>query len=304
MKLAVQIILYRSSPHLEPLLRSLHAQTFQDFEAIFLENSEDAEEAARSQTMVAASGLAHRFIVADRNQGFAGGHQTMFLTHQAPFVMLLNDDAKLEPGYLEAVMRRMESDPNIGSVTGLIYRWTEDDRRVIDTAGLEYKCLGQIADRFAGRATEEVAETIAKSGEVFGVSGAIGLYRRSAVEKAGGLFDPAWFMYKEDADLAIRLRRAGFTAWFEPTAAAFHRRGLKEEGRGFFARLKSERQRSPLLRKYSYVNQWRIYRRHFRWSLGIRDICRTIMIESGRSLLVFLASPSVFFRAWRMILQT
>ncbi|MDP3794011.1 MAG: glycosyltransferase, partial [Candidatus Uhrbacteria bacterium] len=284
------------------LLESLNHQTMKDWSLFVCENSCDRVEAERVQKMLEASGLPHQFFISEKNIGFDGGHQSLFMMHDAAYVLLLNHDARLEPAYLEAVTHRIESDPTIGSVTGLVYRWTNDQERVIDTAGLEYRCLGRIVDRFAGERASTVTDAIARDGQVFGVSGAIGLYRRSAVLRAGGLFDPTWFLYKEDADLAIRLKRAGFSAWFEPAAVAFHRRGLKEEGRGLFDRLANERRRLPFLRQCSYENQWRMYRRYFRLSLGLRDICCTIVVEAGRSVLVFLASPRVFFRAWRRIL--
>lgn len=302
MKLAVQIILYHSSSHLAALLESLKLQTYGDVQYFFYDNSEDAGEAKRSEELVKASGIPARFMVGDKNIGFAGGHAAMFGMHEAPFVMLLNDDAKLAPDYLEVVLRRIEQDPSIASVTGLVFRWM-DGERIVDTAGLEYLCLGQIRDRFAGRRMSDDDVRAEEPRNVYGASGAIGLYRRSAIKAAGGLFDPKWFMYKEDVDLAIRLRRAGFKAWYDPRAVAWHKRGLKEEGKGFFARLNAERKRPPLLRRYSYVNQWRIYKRHFAWSLGWRDIVRTIMIEIRRSALVFLASPKVFFQAWYDIIR-
>ncbi len=283
MKLAIQVILYHSSKHLAPLLESLKAQTHQDFETWFLDNSEDRDEAELSRAQIIASGLRHRFIVNEKNVGFAGGHQAMFLAREAPFVMLLNDDAKLAPMYLESVMRRMESDDKIASVTGLVYRLDGD---IIDTTGLEYKCLAQIVDRDAGKRADDGAR---KAGEVFGVSGAIGLYRRSAVEQAGGLFDPRWFMYKEDVDLALRLKDAGFVAWFEPEAVAWHARALKAGT--------DHSKRPAVLRKSSYVNQWRIYRRHWE-DAGFGDKLRSVGFEFLRSLHLLVTAPGVFFQAW------
>lgn len=297
MKIAVQLVPYFSSADLPGLLESLKRQTFADWELYVYENSCDRVEAGRVQTLLEANGIPFHLFVSGKNTGFDGGHQAMYAMHDAPFILLLNPDATLEPDYLQAVMRRMESDAHIGSVTGLVYRSEEQGEHLIDTAGLEYRCLGQIVDRFAGQSTSELQAT-----PVFGVSGAIGLYRREAVDAAGELFDPSWFMYKEDADLAIRLRRAGYTAWFEPEAIAYHRRGLKENESGWLARLRSERDRSPILRRHSYANQWRIYRRY--WGMiGWSDRLRTIAVEFMRSALTFVASPRVFLDAWRMILK-
>lgn len=251
-RLAIQVILYQSENKLETLKASLDAQTFRDFEVYYRDNS------------------------IEKNIGFAGGHADLYKQHQSPFVLLLNDDAKLAPDYIERVMQAIDSNELIASVTGLVYR---DDGATVDTTGLEYKCLGSIIDR----------KTVPVSGEVFGVSGAVGLYRRSALEKAGGLFDPSWFMYKEDADLAIRLRRAGYIAWFESTAIAWHTRGLKDQSGGWLARLQNECKRPWRLRKSSYQNQWRLYRRY--WStISWEDRCCTIRAELMRTGLFFLAA--------------
>lgn len=260
MKLAIQVVLYHSEQKLPILLESLKAQTFHDFEIFFHDNS------------------------GTENIGFAGGHEKLFHQHDAPFVMLLNDDAKLAPDYLEQVMKVIESDENIASITGLVYRM---DGKTVDTTGLEYKCLAQIVDR----------QSLPEAGEVFGVSGAVGLYRRSAVEKSGGLFDPKWFMYKEDVDLALRLREHGYISWFEPKAVAWHARGLKQQS-NIFVRLFSEWKRPPLLRRYAYANQLRIYKGHFRWSLGFYDILRSLCVELLRSGGTFIMSPWVFFTSW------
>ncbi|MEK7473693.1 MAG: glycosyltransferase family 2 protein [Patescibacteria group bacterium] len=291
MKLAIQVITHHSSKHLAPLLESLKAQTFQEFEMWFLDNSENRDEAELSRAQVVSSGLRHTFIVNETNTGFAGGHQAMFLSHEAPFVMLLNDDATLAPEYLERVMRRIESDPKIGSITGLVLR---SDGVTIDTTGLEYKCLAQIVDRFAGCQMSNVRSQM-YSEEVFGVSGAIGLYRRSAVEKAGGLFGPKWFMYKEDVDLALRLRNAGFVSWFEPEAIAWHARGVKAGS--------SHAKRPVILRKSSYVNQWRVYRRHWKGT-SFGDKLRSIGFELLRSAHLLIMAPKIFFEAWRELLSS
>ena len=55
------------------------------------------------------------------------------------------------------------------------------------------------------------------------LSGSVLLLRRDAVLQAGGLFDPAYFMFFEDTDLGQRLRRAGWRLLVEPRARAWHR---------------------------------------------------------------------------------
>jgi GT2 family glycosyltransferase len=63
--------------------------------------------------------------------------------------------------------------------------------------------------------------------EIFGASGAAGFYRREALESAKistGYFDSDFFLYREDADLAWRLRNLGWKCLYVPEAVAYHRR--------------------------------------------------------------------------------
>jgi GT2 family glycosyltransferase len=70
------------------------------------------------------------------------------------------------------------------------------------------------------------------AGPVWGVDGPAPVYRRAALMEAreprtgGGweVLDEDFFMYKEDVDLAWRLRRLGWTTWYEPQALAWHAR--------------------------------------------------------------------------------
>jgi cellulose synthase/poly-beta-1,6-N-acetylglucosamine synthase-like glycosyltransferase len=54
------------------------------------------------------------------------------------------------------------------------------------------------------------------------LSGGHMLLRRSAIEAVGDLFDPAFFMYYEDADLSLRLQKSGYTLNYLPAAEVVH----------------------------------------------------------------------------------
>ena len=74
------------------------------------------------------------------------------------------------------------------------------------------------------------------AGPVWGVDGPAPVYRRAALvdvvePRTGGgseVLDEDFFMYKEDVDLAWRLRRRGWRAWYAPDALAWHARGAGE----------------------------------------------------------------------------
>ncbi|MSR85031.1 glycosyltransferase family 2 protein [Candidatus Uhrbacteria bacterium] len=305
-RVAIQLLTYRSLHSIARLITCLKSQTFRDWELFAWDNSCDSREQEVVRSTLTNSALSHHLIVSEQNLGFTA-HNRLWQMHQAPFVLILNDDCFLEPMYLEQVMKRMERaafgeprssderDDRCAAVTGLIYR--ERGNSAIDTAGLRFECLGHVVDDH---------DVHLEARQVFGVSGTAALLRRSAVESVSPErlpFDPSFFMYKEDVDLAIRLKRKRYTAWLEPQAIAFHARGVKETGRGWLSRIKDELARPIHLRTQTYKNQWAIYFYHFSWELGWKDFLWTCWHEKKRSVSLFIfGGPVAFFRTWREII--
>lgn len=313
-RVAIQILLYKSSSYLPTVLSSLKAQTYTEWELWCLENSADAEETARSKKILDDSGIAHHFVESAENTGFAGGHNLLFSRHNAELVLMLNADAYLAPGYLAECVKKFDEDEHCASVSGLVYRWTRapalqgtvDSTTLVDTAGLSYRFLAGVVDRFAGFSRSTIGSRIDEPCKIFGVSGALAVYRRSSVVAASPeqlLFDPRFFMYKEDVDLAIRLKRKGFSSWYVPSAVAFHERGIKEEAHGVIERIRAERRRPARLRESSYRNQLMLYVYHASFKLGLRDLMLSVMHECIRAVFVCVSSPRVFIHAWGKFLK-
>jgi GT2 family glycosyltransferase len=285
-KLVIQIALYHGSQYLHPLLRSLEAQTFEDLEVIFYENSVDEQELARVQIHLANFTRKHRLIVGSKNLGFSA-HNELYRMTMSPFVLVLNQDAYLETDCLQKMITTVEADTTIASATPLVLRWYDKPTDEIDTVGLDYVCLGMVRD--SRRLITGIRD---HSGiEVWGVSGAVGLYRRASVDAVrtdGNLYDPRFFMYKEDVELAFRLHHAGMKSVCVSDARAYHVRAIRESPRGILNRILAERKRPKHLRIAAYRNQWRIYQMHWR-EITLRDKLLTIRYEVARTALFLLA---------------
>lgn len=311
MKIAIQVLPYKSQKELPILIQSLQRQSFTDWKLFVHENSCDANELAGVKAQLEASGVPFSLTSGPTNLGFAGGHNELFTQHEAEFVLLLNDDAYLEDGYLEAVLARFAKDVRCAAVTGPVYRWScpVTERQVlqidnpIDTLGLLYKSLAEISDLGSGDSASIWKHWLDLPHQLFGVSAAVATYRRSAVLDVSidqQLFDPFFFMYKEDVDLAIRLARKGYTAWFEPGALSFHRRSV-QGAKNIWARLRDERKRPAHLRIAMYRNQWAVYFYHFSAELGLQDVLRVARAELLRAGGTFLISPWVYIEVWLQI---
>jgi hypothetical protein len=105
--------------------------------------------------------------------------------------------------------------------------------------------------------------THARPGPVFGADGPVPVYRRAALQDArlprtgGGweVLDEDFFLYKEDVDLAWRLQRLGWSAWYAPDALAWHARGAGgATGTSLGEIVRTNRSLAPRVRRLSWRN--------------------------------------------------
>jgi GT2 family glycosyltransferase len=133
---------------------------------------------------------------------------------------------------------------------------------------------------------------------VFGASGAAALYRRAALEDiaypCGEVFDERFFAYREDADLAWRLQRRGWSCLYWPAARAAHARGLQpERGRRGTKAINRLSVRNRFLLRLGNAD-WRWHLACFPWWL-IRDL----MVVTGALTLERSSWPGVV-EAWQL----
>lgn len=155
------------------------------------------------------------WIQMDENHGFPTAVQTGIEAAGADWLLLLNNDAALEPGALRCVFERELAD-DIGTVAlQMRFRQQPD---VVNSAGIGVDVLGVAYDRCLGEPVEGRASA---AGEVFGACAGAALFRRSMLEQIGG-FDRGYFLYLDDADVAWRARMAGWRALYVPEAVVWH----------------------------------------------------------------------------------
>jgi GT2 family glycosyltransferase len=159
------------------------------------------------------------------NTGFSKGQNLGIHASRGEYVLCLNFDCFLEPGFLEAAARVFDGRPDLGSLSGKLKKLIDHEKSdFLDTTGISYhRCFP--ADR--GEWCPD--QLYWNQGDpIFGPSGAAALYRRSALEDVrfdDEYFDEDMFIYCEDIDLAWRLNLAGWNSWYEPSAVAYHERG-------------------------------------------------------------------------------
>src|SRR6188474_1854348 len=124
-------------------------------------------------------------------------------------IVFLNDDVTVEPGFVSGLLEALR--PEVDMVAAVLLREREPER--IDSAGV-------IADRTLlgfDYLNGEPLEALEGAADPLGPTGGAALYRRRAFEAVGG-FDERIFLYYEDLDLGLRLRRAGSRCRLAPAA--------------------------------------------------------------------------------------
>lgn len=151
------------------------------------------------------------------NPGFGEGvnRGVRFLAEAAgDAVVALNHDVEVLPGFLDAALHTLAR-PGVGAAGGPLF--FPDGRTLWSAGGAVLWPLGVVIQyRSLGR--------VWRSRAVGFLPGAALAFRWEAFQEVGG-FDPRFFMYHEDLDLCLRLRRAGWKLWYSPALAAVHHLG-------------------------------------------------------------------------------
>jgi GT2 family glycosyltransferase len=202
----------RGLDFLPALLRSLAAQSHADHKVTVVVDGGDPEVLAyleREWPQV-------EVVSTPDARGYAAAAALGVKSSRGKYLAMLNDDVELEPEWLELLVAELDHDPKLGFVTGktLLY----DERDVINETKQDLYTCGRfeprgLLERDEGQWDRRLPCAI--------VSASTSLYRRDAVEAAGG-FDEDYFMYCEDADLCLRMVLLGFMGLYVPEARAYH----------------------------------------------------------------------------------
>lgn len=173
----------------------------------------------------------------DKNLGFARAVNQCLEKGRSPYLLIVNPDAVVGEGFFDAAMPVMEENPHIGVLGPKIL---DPDGAVQGSARSFPSPLTALfgrnalltrlfpGNRFSRRNLLHSASDGCGTMCVDWLSGACLLVRRRAVDAVGGL-DPRFFLYWEDADWCIRMKRAGWEVVYYPVPWVIHRVGGSSE---------------------------------------------------------------------------
>ena len=226
-EVAAIVVTYNNADDVGPLISSLRAMTGQQtMKVVVADNSPDD----RTMTELAK----HSDVISLRtggNLGYAGGiNAAMRVAGPADAYLILNPDLRVEPGAVAALRRRMKLS-DAGAVVPVLL---ENDGSVYPSLRREPSVMRALGDAALGSHLRRRPAWLSEmdfdvegyqyAHRIEWATGAALLISDEAAQ-AVGEWDEQFFLYSEETDYCHRLREAGKSIWFEPTARMWHEGG-------------------------------------------------------------------------------
>lgn len=256
------------------LIESIHKIIHSvSYEIIVVDNASRKDEA----TIIKAHYPTVITLRSQQNLGFSGGNNMGLKIAQGRYLFLINNDTYFESDGLQALIDRLESNPQIGAVSPKI-RFAFPPQH-IQFAG--YTQLSSITMR-----NEPIGMRHPDDGRFETphpspyLHGAAMLIKREVIDRTG-LMPEIYFLYYEELDWCTAMTRAGYTLWYEPHCTVFHKES------------QSTGQQSPLRTFYLTRNRLLYAWRNFTGMRCLLSILYQMTIAAGKNSLVYLLKHRV-----------
>lgn len=259
-RIAVHLVTYNNEDTIRECLAALLAQD-EPFTPYIIDN------ASTDQTVERVRALGLEVHVNPTNIGYAVAHNQALAATQSDYVLTLNPDLVLQPGFLAEMRRALDADPRFGSAAGRLLRVERVGAppHAIDSVGLYLR-----RNRRQGLLLDgaPVSDAPTEPCPIFGPDGAAAFYRRAMLDDIaidGEIFDEDFFIHKEDVDLCWRAQLAGWQSVYVAGAVAHHVRTFRPGQRGTV---------SPFLRMCAVRNRYLLMMKNEIPALFWRDLWR------------------------------
>lgn len=225
-RVSVTVVTYNSGRFIRRCLESVLAQKYASIEIIVIDN------ASTDGTTDILEQFEDRctIIYNQENIGFAAAQNQAIGMSRGDWVLTLNPDVLLLADFVSALAASGQMDRKVGTVCGKLLTLNANfdipDVDRVDSTGIYFNPMLRHLDR----GSQEVDNGhYLKQEYVFGATAAAALYRRRMIEDVsidGEFFDPDFFVYREDADVAWRAQLLGWKCMYTPYARGYHVRSV------------------------------------------------------------------------------
>jgi hypothetical protein len=218
-RVSIIIVSWNARSLVQTCLPSVVATDYPNLEIIFADNASTDGSAA----WIAREYPSVKIVRHPENWLFCRGNNAAVPHATGDYILFLNNDVEVPPGWLRPLVETMTANPDVGAVQPKLLQY--DDRDQFEYAG----AAGGFVDRAGypftrGRLFETMEPDRGQyddACDVFWATGAALLLRRSALDEVG-LFDERFEMHMEEIDLCWRLQRHGYRVRVQPKSTVYH----------------------------------------------------------------------------------
>lgn len=174
------------------------------------------------------------------NHGFAGGNNRAASIAQGKYLVFLNNDTIPQSGWLDALLRQVESDENAGMVGATILN---SNNTIQNAGGYFVPAIRTYGGPYRGYPVGYPGTEKTRECEVY-IACAV-LVRRSVFDAIGG-FDEGYFQGYEDYDICLKIREAGYKIYNCPESSVVHYAETSTKRLDIRIRRKAKRQNARL----------------------------------------------------------
>ncbi|MCF8381285.1 MAG: glycosyltransferase family 2 protein [Bacteroidales bacterium] len=282
--ISVVTINFNQSEMTNQLLESFKNVTWPSYELIIVDNNSQNNDADHINTNYPNL----RVIRNEKNLGFAGGNNLGIKAAKGEYILFLNNDTEVDPGFLEPMIERFESFRDTGAVSPKIRFFHHPEK--IQYAG--FSKMSPFTLRMNGFGYGETDKGQYDQGkETEFAHGCAMMVSRKVIEEVG-LMPEEYFLYYEEHDWSTTIKKHGYKIFYEPKSLILHKESMSVE-------------KNSILKTY-FINRNRVLymRRNFNWFYRIISATYILLISVPKNTAKYLiASETSHLKAyWDAIL--
>lgn len=202
------------------MLASLQKMTYPNYEVIIVDNASPNEDPEAIKKAFPDITL----VISKTNLGFAGGNNLGLLHARGKYILFLNNDTEVTPGFLEPMVSHFENHPEAGMASPKILFWNSPGKKHIQYTGAgninPYTIRGKSTDyQEVDHGQHDVTR------ETDRAHGAAMMVPASVIEETG-LMSDIFFLYYEEHDWCERVKRAGYKVYFIGKSTVYHKESM------------------------------------------------------------------------------
>lgn len=237
-----------------------------DYEIILVDNGSKQDESLHVKEKF-PSVIAIR---SEKNLGFAGGNNLGIRNSSGDYIFLINNDTLLFDDSMLKLVDFMDKNSQAAAVSPKIY--FPGEPKIIQYAGFTPMSRITLRNRSIGRGEKDDGSYNYEY-KTFATHGAAMLVRREVVDRIGYMPE-VYFLYYEEIDWCMNMKRHGYELWYVPSSSIVHKES------------RTTGEDSPLKRYYMTRNRLLFARRNLSKGFANLSICYQIVVANLKAVCV------------------